>query len=98
MTIEFWLLLLESLLLVATVILLIYNIREGKQRDNLLKEVGRATRVLSRHEYFFTVMESMLDAEQEIVGCITGRPPSGDDIKMTHNIVGTIERMSAKGV
>jgi hypothetical protein len=98
MTVELGLLLLESLLLVATVILLVYNIHEGKQRDNLLREVGKATKVLTRQEYFFAVMESMLDAEREIIGCITGRPPSGDDIKMTRNIVGAIEKMTEKGV
>ena len=53
MTIELGLLLLESLLLVATIILLVYNIHEGKQRDNLLREVGKATKVLTRQEYFF---------------------------------------------
>jgi hypothetical protein len=98
MTIELGLLLLESLLLVATIILLVYNIHEGKQRDNLLREVGKATKVLTRQEYFFSVMESMLDAEREIIGCITGRPPSGDDIKMTRNFVGAIEKMTEKGV
>jgi hypothetical protein len=89
---------LESLLLVATVVLLVYNIHEGKQRDTLLREVGKATKVLTRQEYFFSVMESMLDAEREIAGCITGRPPSGDDVKMTRNIVGAIEKMTEKGV
>jgi len=98
MTIELGLLLLESLLLVATIILLVYNIHEGKQRDNLLREVGKATKVLTRQEYFFSVMESMLDAEREIIGCITGRPPSGDDVKMARNFVGAIEKMTEKGV
>jgi len=98
MTIELGLLLLESLLLVATIILLVYNIHEGKQRDNLLREVAKATKVLTRQEYFFSVMESMLDAEREIIGCITGRPPSGDDVKMTRNFVGAIEKMTEKGV
>ncbi len=98
MTMELGLLLLESILLVATVILLIYNIHEGKQRDNLLREVGRATRILTRQEYFFTLMDAMLDAQREIVGCITGSPPSGDDIKMTRNIAAAIEKMTGKGV
>lgn len=40
----------------------------------------------------------MLDAEREIIGCITGRAPSGDDIKMTRNIVDAIGKMTAKGV
>ncbi|MHB9097512.1 MAG: hypothetical protein ACYC5X_06790 [Syntrophales bacterium] len=98
MTMELGLLLLESILLVATVILLIYNIHEGKQRDNLLREVGRATRILTRQEYFFTLLNTMLDAEREIVGCITGSAPSGDDIKMTRNIAAAIEKMAGKGV
>jgi hypothetical protein len=98
MTMELGLMLIESILLVVTVILLIYNIHEGKQRDNLLKEVGRATRILTRQEYFFTLMDTMLDAEREIIGCITGSPPSGDDIKMTRNITAAIEKMTGKGV
>lgn len=98
MTLEVGLLLLESVLLIVTVTLLIFNIHEGKQRDILLREVGRATRVLSRQEYFLSLMDSMLDAEKEIIGCITGRSPSGDDIKRTRNIVDAIEKMIQKGV
>jgi hypothetical protein len=98
MTMELGLLLLESLLLVVTVILLVYNIHEGKQRDSLLKEVGRATRILTRQEYFFTLLETMHEAEQEIIGCITGSPPSGNDIKMTGNIAAAIEKMTGKRV
>jgi len=98
MTLELILLIIESVLLVVTVVLLLYNIHEGKERDKLLREVGKATRILTRHEYFLTLMESMLDAKQEIIGCITGRPPSGDDVRMTQSIVDTIERMAGKGV
>ncbi len=98
MTVEFGLLLLESGLLVATVILLIYSIHEGKRRDHLLREVGRMTKVLTRQEYFLSIVEAMLDAKREIIGCITGRPPSGDEIKMTRHIADTIERMTGKGV
>ncbi len=98
MTIEFGLILLESGLLIATVIMLIYSIHEGKRRDHLLREVGRVTKVLTRQEYFSAIMEAMLDAKQEIIGCITGRPPSGDEIRMTGHIADTIERMKGKGV
>lgn len=98
MTMELGLLLLESVLLVATIILLIYTIHEGKQRENLLREVGRATKILTRQEYFFTLVDSMLDAKREIIGCITGTPVSGDGLKMTRNIAAAIEKMSGKGV
>lgn len=98
MTLELGLLLLESILLIVTVILLIFNIFEGKQRDKLLTEVGRATQVLSRQEYFHSLMDSMLDAQTEIIGCITGSYPTGDDAKMTRHIIEAIERMTGKGV
>ena len=98
MTLEFGLLVLESVLLVATITLLIYGIHEGKKRDDLLKEVGRATKVLTRQEYFFSIMNAMLDAKQEIIGCITGTPPSGDDMQMTRHIADAIENMTRKGV
>ena len=98
MTLEFGLLLLESVLLVATIILLVYGIYEGKRRDALLKEVGRATRVLTRQEYFFSIMNAMLDAKREIIGCITGTPPSADDMQMTRHIADAIENMTRKGV
>jgi hypothetical protein len=98
MTMESGLLFLESILLIATIILLIYNIREGKQRGLLLKEVGRATKILTRQEYFLTLIDTMLDAETEIIGCITGSPPVADESKMSRNIVTAIERLTAKGV
>src|SRR5512135_3270739 len=98
MSVEFALLLLESGLLVATVIMLIYGIHEGKRRDHLLREVGRVIKVLTRQEYFFSIMEAMLDAKREIIGCVTGRPPSGDDVGMTRHIADAIERMTKKGV
>ena len=93
MTIETGLLLLESVLLIATVILLVYSIREGKHRDNLLQEIGKATKILTRQEYFLMVIDSMMDAEEEIVGCITGRIPGGDDKQMTRDIITTIESL-----
>jgi hypothetical protein len=98
MTLELGLLLLESVLLIVTVTLLIFNIHEGKQRDNLIREVVKATKVLSRQEYFLTLMDSMLEAKRGIIGCITGSVPSGDDIKMTRNITEAIEKMAKRGV
>ncbi len=95
---EFGLLVLESVLLIATVILLVYSIREGRRRDALLREVGRVTKVLTRQEYFFSVISAMLDARQEIVACVTGRPPTGDDVAMARHIVETIESLVKKGI
>jgi len=98
MTLEIGLLSLESLLLVFTIVLLFYSIKEGKQRDKLIMEVGKATRVLTRQEYFLTIIDSMMDAKEEIVGCITGRPPVEDDIRMTRTIIENIKQITQKGV
>ena len=98
MTIEIGLLLLESVLLVVTIILLVYSIREGKQRDNLLMEMGKATKILTRQEYFLMVIDSMMGAKDEIVGCITGRIPGGEDRQMTRDIIATIENLSKNKV
>jgi len=98
MTVEIGLLILESILLCATVILLIYSIKEGKERDRLLIEVSKATKVLRRQEYFLTVTDSMMDAKFEIIGCITGRPPQGDDKKRTREIAENIERLTKNRV
>lgn len=98
MTIETGLLFLESLLLIATITLLLYSIREGKDRKKLLIEVGKTTKILTRQEYFLTVIDSMMDAEVEVVGCITGRPPTGDDQKRTRDVIAAIKRLSKKGI
>jgi len=98
MTIDNILLALESILLIATIILLLYSIKEGKQRQNLLMEVGRATKIFTRQEYFLAVKDSMTDAKTEIVGFITGRQPATDDSRRINDIVHTIETLTAKGV
>ncbi len=52
---------LESVLLLATIILLLYSIKEGRGRKNLLSEVGKVTRMLTRQEYFLNVTDSMVE-------------------------------------
>jgi hypothetical protein len=96
--IESGLLVLESILLVLTITLLIFSIKEGRQRDKLILEVGMATKMLSRQEYFVTLTDNMGDAEREIVGFITGRLPTGDDKKRTGTIINRIKKMTKAGV
>ncbi|MEA1906121.1 MAG: hypothetical protein U9N12_04075 [Euryarchaeota archaeon] len=98
MMVETILLVLESVLLVATIILLLYSIREGKARKNLLLEVGKATKILTRHEYFLTVTDSMMDARVEVIGFITGRLPTGDDKKRVRDIINNIEKLTKNDI
>lgn len=88
MTLELGLLILESILLAATIILLLFSIKEGRSRRQLLLEVERTAKILTRGEYFLTVTDVMLYAKSEIIGCITGRLPSGDDKKRLQDTLG----------
>ena len=95
---ELGLLILESVLLVFTILLLVLSIKEGRGRDKLLDEVSRATKTLNRQSYFVAVMNAMMDTEKEIIGIITGRKPSLEDKSMTKNIVADIEKLTSSGV
>ena len=61
-------------------------------------EVEKTTKVLTRQEYFLTVMDAMLDSQVEVIGFITGRMPTGEDTKRTRAIVNNIERLYRQGV
>ncbi|MCK4458952.1 MAG: hypothetical protein KAU52_04420 [Methanosarcinales archaeon] len=98
MTVETTLLILESVLLIATIILLLYSIKEGKSRKKLLLEVGKATKILTRQEYFLTVTDSMMDARVEVIGFITGRLPTRDDKKRVRDIINNIEKLTKNDI
>jgi hypothetical protein len=98
MTIEPLLLILESVLLLATIVLLLYSIREGRGRKNLLLEVGKATKILTRQEYFLSVTDSMTDAKDEVIGVITGRLPAEDDRKRVQDIIHNLEKLRKEGI
>jgi hypothetical protein len=98
MSLELGLLILESVLLGATVVLLLFSLKEGRGRNSLLQEIGRATKVLTRHEYFLAISDVMNDTKAELLGFITGRAPKGDDEKRTRDLVVHIERLRSSSV
>ena len=99
MTVEIVLLALESALLVFTIALLVLSLREGRGRDALILQVTSAMRMLTRHEYFISVIDSMMDAREEIVASITGRMPNNpDDAKRVREVALNIEKLTAQGV
>ncbi|MFZ6017185.1 MAG: hypothetical protein ACOYU0_06215 [Nitrospirota bacterium] len=98
MPIETVLLVVESILLLATIILLLYSLKEGRGRKALLLEVGKAIKILTRQEYFLVVTDSMMDAKVEVIGSITGRVPLGDDKKRTRDVINNIDRLTRNEV
>lgn len=97
-TIQTTLLSVEAVLLVATIILLVFSIKEGRSRDDLLKKIGETTKILSREDYFTTVISAFQEAEKEVFGCVTGRTPTGGDSKHIEDIVQQIERLTKEGI
>jgi hypothetical protein len=63
-----------------------------------LLEVGKATKILTRQEYFLTVTDSMMDARVEVIGFITGRLPTGDDKKRVRDIINNIEKLTKNDI
>jgi len=99
MNIESALLLLESLLLLATVVLLATSIRESRQRNSLMLEVSRATKTLTRMEYFQAVVDSISESEKEVIGVVTGHRLKGvDDERRISNILKVIGNAVNRGV
>ena len=85
-------------MLLVTLGFLLYSIHEGRQRSRLLVEVKNATKTLTRLEYFLTVSESLLESKIEVVGCVTGRRPIGDDEKKVGSVMNTIKTATSRGV
>ena len=88
----------EPVLLVFTIILLLLNIKEGRGWNSLILQVGRATRTLTRMEYFFFVSDAISNAQEEIIGTITGRQPADTDINRVNSFAMAIKRATVKGV
>jgi hypothetical protein len=70
------LLLTELVLLIPTLLLLVLGRREGKGRNQLLQEMSRTAKMLSRQEYFSYVLLGMQTASKSIRGSIKGSPPA----------------------
>ena len=98
MNIDTILLMLESALLVVTIIVLLLSIRESRHRGNLLLAITKATRTLTRIEYFTSVVDSINEAKSEIVGYVTGRRAGGDDERRIAAILDAISSAARRGV
>ena len=97
-TIESALLIVELVLLIFTVILLVFHLRQDKVHKNLIREMSKTTRVLTRQEYFSEVIHAFQETEKSILGCITGSKPSDNDNKNIEIIIRNIRELVKKGV
>ncbi len=96
--IESALLLVELVLLIFTVILLLFHLKQDKVHKNLIREMSNTTRVLTRQEYFSEVIHAFQETKKSIFGCITGNKPSSNDDENIDIIVRNIQDLTKKGV
>jgi hypothetical protein len=73
------LLLVELVLLAPTLLLLILGRREERGRRDLLSEISKTARMVSRQEYFNYVQSAMQNAKETIEGSITGSVPRSQE-------------------
>ena len=75
------LLIVELVLLLATLFLIILARRESRARETLLEQMAHTARIVSRQEYFNSVHFVMQNAKNSIKGSITGSAPTTSEQK-----------------
>ena len=69
------LLVIETILLILTVVLLFMSQREHTGRKRLIESMLYTTRILTTSEYFHTILEGYGEAKNSVKCIITGRYP-----------------------
>lgn len=88
----------ELFLLAVTITLLTLNRREQRGRDRLLARLSAATDVVSRQEYFVTVLGSIQAARRTLWGVVTGSAPPAEESEVIHQVTNAISQAVAKSV
>ncbi len=96
-TVESSLLIVELILLIFTVLLLTFHLREDKIHKNLIREMSKTTKILTRQEYFSEVINAFQEAKKSVVGCITGSKPSESEEQTVDTIVKSIRELTKNG-
>jgi hypothetical protein len=96
--ISFALLLVELVLLVVTVYLLEVNRREQRGRDKLISHISSATDVVTRQEYFLTVLDSIQHSKKDLCGSVTGSPPSPGEEDVIGQVTDALAHAAARKV
>ncbi len=91
------LLIVDFVLLVATIILLYLSRHELEGRRKLLEKMFEVTRLLSRSLYFNVVIDALRSAKREVFGAVTGSRPR-EPSQFLDKIVSEIKAASQRGV
>ncbi|MFQ6011764.1 MAG: hypothetical protein ACE5KG_06295, partial [Nitrososphaerales archaeon] len=75
--IQILLIVVELILLVATLFVVILGRKEAKGREALITEMGKTARIVSREEYFNNVLEGLQGSSTYVFGRVTGTSRGG---------------------
>jgi hypothetical protein len=93
------LLLVELILLIATLLLIMLGRREAKARESLLQQMTHTARMVSRQEYFNSLHFVMQNAKNSIKGSITGsQPTTPEQNDQVHGILNHISIAKTRNV
>ncbi len=97
-TVQLLLLVVELVLLVATLSLLVLNRRESRARELLMRHFTSVADVITRQEYFVAVIDAVQRSEKSIVGSVTGSPPSSEEGEVIRQILNSIAEAAKRKV
>jgi len=97
-TVQFLLLAVELVLLIATIFLLLLNRREAKSRETMMQHFSSVADVITRQEYFVAVVDAIQRAEKTLAGSVTGSPPSSEEGEVVRQILGAIAEAAKRKV
>jgi len=97
-SIDMLLLVVELILLISTFIVIVLHRREEKARETLVEKMLHTARIVSRQEYFNSVIFGIQGASSEIMGSITGSKPSNEVMEQVNRISQELSRAKDKGV
>jgi hypothetical protein len=88
----------ELILLIVTLFVVQASRRESKGQTQLIQEMYRTAKIVSREDYFNSVMNGYQIASSIVLARVTGKKPSGDEMETTSRLLSLIEEVTERGI
>jgi hypothetical protein len=92
------LLLVELILLAATLVLIIMTRTEFRTKGELMRHVSLATESITRQEYFTSVIDTIQASKRDIFATVTATPPSPEESDVIAIILDSVSKAVDRGV
>ncbi len=88
----------ELILLTVTLFVVQASRRESRGRTQLIQEMYRTAKIVSRDDYFNSVMDGYKATSNNVLARVTGKKPSGDEMEIAHRLLLLIEEVTKSGI